>query len=521
MKVISLLFCLLISNFSFATNYYVSALIGSDSYNGTTPTTPFYSLQKAADFTNPGDSVFVMNGTYTNSNPNSNVVGIYNSGTATNFITYKNYLNHNPVIQLASNNWSGIAIQGADYIIIDGIKVIGDNDSITLAYAQSQQNNTNNPATSGNGIGCASEYGNPSNKPHHITIQNCTVSKCGGGGIYSYNADYFTVKNNIVFECGWYSPYGNSGISLYQNWNSDTSTEIKNFVVENTCYRNENYVPFFAAGSITDGNGIIIDDSRNTQNNSTLGVYLGKTLVANNLVFDNGARGIHCYESDNVLVVNNTSYKNCQSSSTQEGELTAFSSGTITFLNNIAFPDASIPPIASFNAPNLIVSYNLWCQNYNLANPIGTNYLTGNPNFVLESSNPNLANFQLQNSSIAINSGTLLNAPTLDKIGNPRIGAVDIGAYENQNILNTLNYDYTIIKVVPNPTSSLITIQLSENISKDFIIFISNSLGQNIETIKKNSMNGKISIDLNSLSSGVYFISLNDKKFKSIKIIKI
>ena len=420
----------------FATNYYVSPT-GSSSNNGLSPATAKDDIEEAGLLTSPGDTVFVMNGTYSWYNPNSDVVDIYNSGTANNWIVFINYPGHHPLIK--SKNWAAISIQGADYVEVNGFEVIGNADSVTLAYAQSQQNNTNNPITSGNGIGCRSQYSNPSNLSHHIIIRNCKVSKCPGGGIFTYNADYIRIENNIVSECAWYAPFGNSGISLYQNWNSDSSTATKNFVVGNTCYRNENYIPFFASGSITDGNGIIIDDERNTQNGSTLGIYAGKTYIANNLVFDNGGRGIHCYESDKVIIVNNTAYKNCQSPAVKDGEYTAYSADSISFINNIAFPISGVPPVSksSTSTTHLIVDHNLWAANSGIANPLGTNTITTPPNFILPSANPLLADFHLQARSTAINKGTHKQAPANDKDGNIRVStdSVDIGCYEYPRVL--------------------------------------------------------------------------------------
>ena len=46
-----------------ATTYYVSP-IGSDSYNGTSLSTPFKTIQKAANSARAGDTVFVKAGNY-------------------------------------------------------------------------------------------------------------------------------------------------------------------------------------------------------------------------------------------------------------------------------------------------------------------------------------------------------------------------------------------------------------------------------------------------------------------------
>ena len=74
-------------------------------------------------------------------------------------------------------NWVAITSKGNDYIIVDGLTIIGNNDTITLAYALEQQLNTGNSATSGNGIAISTEYNNPTNKPHHNIVRNCKISK--------------------------------------------------------------------------------------------------------------------------------------------------------------------------------------------------------------------------------------------------------------------------------------------------------------------------------------------------------
>lgn len=518
MKYFTLLFLILSSIGAYATNYYVSPS-GNNSNSGLSVTTAFQTLNYAANQTSPGDTVFVMNGTYTNSSSASNILNIYNSGTATNRIVYKNYPGQTPTIKLNATNWAGIAIQGADYITIDGFRIIGNNDSITLAYAMAEELNTNNPATSGNGIGITREYNNITNKPHHNVIRNCTISKCGGGGIYGYRADYTTIENNTIFECAWFAPFGNSGISLFQNWNSDSSNVVRNFIIGNTCYRNENYIPFIAVGSITDGNGIIIDDGRNTQNGSDQGVYLGKTYVANNLIYDKGGRGIHVYLSDKVTIVNNTCYANCQSPAIQDGEYTAYSSDSISFINNIAFPSTGIPPIDKSNTSttNLTVEHNLWAANSNLANPMGINTITDNPDFFSASSDPSVADFHLQSTSSAINAGTSANAPSTDKDGIARNSQIDIGCYEYQSAAGIEGEVSSIKEVIiyPNPVSNILNLTTNLNDGKIFDIVVSNLSGQLVLQKNSHPNNGIMQLDISGLQNGIYFVKLVDKSYNS------
>jgi parallel beta-helix repeat protein len=512
MKQFLILFLLSATSHTFATNYFVKPS-GSNNNDGLTPATAFETLQFAADQTSPGDTVFAMAGTYTNLVRATNVLSIYHSGTSDNYIVYKNFPGETPIIKLY-DQWCGIAVQGSDYIVIDGFKVVGNNDSITLAYAQSQQDSLNNPTTSCNGIGIGSQYSNPANKPHHVIVRNCNVSKCGGGGIFAYPGDYITIENNIVSECAWYSPYGNSAITLFQLYNSDTTDAIKNFIIGNICYRNEEYIPVHYSGAISDGNAISIDDSRNTQNGSVMGDYVGKTYIANNLVFDNGGRGIHCYSSDNVIVVNNTSYKNCQSPTVHDGELTAYSADSIWFINNIAWPDSGVAPIYKSNSTTAAISVenNLWAANSGLANPFGANTILGNPDFVLHSINPASADFHLQNSSIAINTGSHLFAPTIDKDGIIRLisDSVDIGCYEYFNATgDRIEPDPNLFSIFPNPASNIITLSIDDKNNTDYTIDIYNVIGTLVktETLKQNQRQ----INIEDLINGVYLLTIKSK----------
>ncbi len=424
-----LLLFLFASTQAFCAVYYVSP--SGNNTSGLSTQTAFNTIQQAANIAVGGDTVFVMNGTYTNLVYASSVAVISTKASASKWLVFKNYPGHTPIIQLSAN-WSAIALAGAAYVIVDGFTVIGNNDNITLSYAQSQQTNLGNPSTSGSGISIQNSFSDNTNHSQHIIIRNCSVTKCGGGGIASVNSDYITVFNNTVSNCGWYSPYDASAISLYQNWNSDSVITTKNYVTNNTCYGNRDYIPSFFVDSVTDGNGIIVDDSRNLQGNSTLGPYKSTTYIANNVVFNNGGHGIHAFKSDNVIVINNTVYLNCLSPTIPGPELSAIYSGNISFINNISQSSPGLPPIGQYVSTNITADHNIWASNSTLANPFGTNTKVGNPSFVLASINPLTANFQLQPGSIAIDAGTTTNAPTTDHTGATRlpVDSIDIGAYQ-------------------------------------------------------------------------------------------
>ena len=115
------------------TTYYVSSEIGNDNNAGTSATSPLGTLQAAADLVKPGDTVEVMNGTYTNGGTGNDVLTISTSGTASAPITFEAAPGATPVID-SSGAWQGIEIN-ASYITINGFTVVGDAANLHLSEA--------------------------------------------------------------------------------------------------------------------------------------------------------------------------------------------------------------------------------------------------------------------------------------------------------------------------------------------------------------------------------------------------
>jgi parallel beta-helix repeat protein len=312
-------------------SFYVSSTNGNDRSSGTDQNSPFASLQKAADMAGAGDTVYIMPGNYSNTDPNQNVVTLNKSGTAVAPITFKAFdPNNKPVIKV--RNYVGIEVAGS-YINLDGLIVEGNakefsNMTVEQVDAlQKSQGRFTSPVTSGTGIAIGGFYRNAS--PHHVTITNSTIKDNPGGGISAIRADYITIENNEVAGNSFYSAYNTSGISLYQNNNSDGNNGLKNIIRNNIVHNNKNLIKDFnhfkeenlnhpdpaLRPKITDGNGIIIDDAARTQviqnvdggqSPQNLPAYQGKTLIENNKVYDNGGRGIQTFNSSNVEIKNNT-----------------------------------------------------------------------------------------------------------------------------------------------------------------------------------------------------------------------
>ncbi|AUB38166.1 Ca2+-binding protein, RTX toxin-related [Nostoc flagelliforme CCNUN1] len=402
--------------------YYVSGT-GSDKNDGLNQGEAFRTLQKAADLVAAGDTVYVMNGTYTNIYPN--ILSISDKhGTANAPITFTAYPGHTPVLEASTNNWNAISITGSSYVVIEGLTLVGARDETTLEYALEHKDNLSNPATSGNGIHITFTDDDQKIRSHHITISNNNVSKFPGNGIATEEVDYITVKNNIVSGNAWYSPYGNQGITMLHLWNSDKNvTDYKVIIEGNTSFDNKQLVPWVQAGKVTEGHGIMLDTA-------SVGnvAYQGKALISNNVVYNNGGAGIQIFKGENpVDIVNNTTYQNSQELSV--GEIFLNSAKNVRVVNNIMYAKSGESASSIANSSNYSFDNNL-AYNGALKGAGSGNVLNKDPLFV----NPANHDFRLLPGSPAIDGGSnafnsiTKNTP-LDGDGDGSV-LIDIGAYE-------------------------------------------------------------------------------------------
>ena len=315
------------------TTYYVSSEIGSNNNAGTSQNAPLASLQAAANVVKPGDTVQVMNGTYT-APFYADALDITTSGTATAPITFEAAPGQTPVID-SSGGWNAINIE-ASYIVVKGFTVVGDAANYTLQSALAGYS-TGSSSLDGNGIGV--NPGSGASLPNHITIEDNTVYNEPGGGIYTEGADYVQILNNVVHNNANWSAFGNSGISISNSANSDTQSGVHDIISGNLVYDNAQLVPTNGAGGITDGEGIILDTNPN---------YTSEMLVENNTVYGNGGPGVESFLTNGAVITGNTVYGNDTQSTQAQSVAEIFinqSNDTVTN-NDTANPNVVVPTIS-------------------------------------------------------------------------------------------------------------------------------------------------------------------------------
>ena len=284
---------------------------------------------------------------------------------------------------------------------------------------------------------------------HHLLIQNNVVHDSPVAGIGGMGNDYVTIVQNTIYNTAKGSPLDSSAISLYQLNNVDNGAQYHNIISGNKIYNNANLVAPSGSQHPSDGNGIIIDDSRHTQNNNTNPPYTGSTLIENNLVFNNGGRGIHVYLSDNVEIRNNTCYANnwAPGGMWRTGEIAAVSSGNVNVQNNIVLPVASTMTDSPRYHYGIVFTQSSGLQNradYNLSyggdgpyysDNIGTpsygsHNIGSNPLLRNASTDPATADFRPTSMSPAFGAGNPDDYAPYDYSGVTRSVPITVGAYQ-------------------------------------------------------------------------------------------
>jgi len=390
--------------------YYVAP--GGNNNNSGTSAAPWQTLQFAADRVVAGDTVIVRAGNY---------AGFYleTDGTASKPITFHGE-NGAVVNSRNPSTPDGINLEGADYILVEGFKVINQPRTGIRSVINHHVTIRNNVCDNNTVWGILTGFSDD------LLIENnvCSNSQQQHGIYVSNSGDRPVIRGNVIF--------GNSDCGIHMNGDVSQGGDgiISGAVVENNVIYNNGT----GGGSSINGDGV--------QN----------SVIRNNLVYNALASGISLYQIDGGgpssgnLLVNNTilvAPTGRWAINVQDGAVNT------TLRNNILYNNHSFRgsiDISSDSLPGLSSDYNvlmnrmtttggdsiLTLSQWQSATGQDTHSLVATPTQLFVNAATN--DYHLSATSPALDKGTLTQAPPTDLAGQQRPSGlgVDIGAYERQ-----------------------------------------------------------------------------------------
>jgi len=370
---------------STAGNTYYVATTGYDGYPGT-ETQPFRTLSHGVSVLTPGDTLYVMSGTYAESLPDNIPAGTSWSAP----VTVAAAPGHTVTLKPNPGAKFVLHFQGAQqYIVIDGLILDGTNvtyDTVKI--------------TTG-GAGTA----------HHIRLQNSEIrNTTWNSGSYKQGilvtegADWNELINLNVHHNG--LDWHDHGIYIESSHN----LVEKSIIHHNTGYG----VHLYTSGSGGTNNNTVRDNLVHNNGTAgstyTFGIILSsgsENTAYNNVVWDNeGGIQVENGSPVNTTVYNNTIYHNASS-----GMYVGSDSSNAIIQNNLLYANGT--PEIHNSGEGTVLDHNL----------MGTD-----PKFV----NATSGDFRLQSNSPAIDAGIAVSSVTTDIAGTlrPQGGGDDIGAFE-------------------------------------------------------------------------------------------
>ena len=388
--------------------FFVSPTDGDDTNDGRSPEQPWASLNQSLNRLLPGQTLYLMDGTYNELSGTSVHHIIRNDGEPDAWIRITAAYGHQPVI--VATEGTGLEIQG-DYVEVAGLTVRGEGFDESNSFG----------------------YGLSIRRAHHVRLVGNSVASMPLNGISAIESSNIEIINNEVFENAFWDASQGSGISVWHSLNWDQPAAPDGYhdrILGNRIYRNENKVKskWKNYSTITDGNGIIIDRNRHFN-------YSGRTLVANNVVFDNGGRAIMVFDSNRVDVLFNTTYQNGRTDGLEGGpvEIAVGRASDVRVLNNLAWALPGAPALSANEANGFESEGNVLISTDQAGSFSDSNsVLSVDPGLINPSVDETTADFRPEETGLLVGRALPLQ-PTLsyDAVGNPRSpGSADVGAYE-------------------------------------------------------------------------------------------
>ncbi|NQV19604.1 MAG: right-handed parallel beta-helix repeat-containing protein [Armatimonadetes bacterium] len=526
------------------------------------------TIQAGINVTVDGDTVLVQPGNYVeNINYNGKNITVASFFLTTQDTTYISQTeidgnSSGSVVTFESGETNqakliGFSITNGYTWYLGGGGILCDGNSSPIIKNNLIRNNFS--GIDGGGIFCY-DFSNPE-------IINNTIlnnSSVYGGGISCYTLSNPIITNNIINHND-----ANHGGGIYLGM-AYWGIQIRENLIQNN-YSSSSGGGIFSHTSSPNITGNIIKNNHSETYGG--GIYQGPCsyipIIINNIIYGNSADlyggGIYCYDGIDPLIINNCisnnsseygggiacrfdcspQISNCTISNNmaiyQGGGLYVTTNSNPVITNTIFWADEAL-----LDGNEIYLNWSnpdfYYCDIQGGINSIGIipgSSYTGiyehnidlNPLFLELGEHP----YSITFNSPCINSGipdtTGLNLPYLDLAGNPRVygGRIDMGAYENQNVVSAnedliplvtkLNQNY------PNPFNPTTTISFSILDESNVEISIYNIKGQKVKKLISDQLSaGKHSVvwdgedDNNQpVGSGIYFYKLRAGDFQKVR----
>lgn len=495
----------------------------------------YATVQTGVTAANAGDTILVKVGVY------NEVVSFSKSGSdISGYITLLG--ESGAILDGTGKGEVGISISGKNYIKVIGMEIQNftgsgtpmgisvNGSSSNLEIRNNKVHNIENATGNAHGIAF---YGNNATAISNILVDGNEIRNCKLGQsesmVLNGNVTNFTVSNNLVHD------NDNIGIDFI-GFEGTCPTASLDQTRDGICINNTVYNISSKTNSTYGGeqsaDGIYVDGGknilieRNWVYNCDIGIELasehkGKNTqditVRNNFVSGAFQANIMAggYDANrgnavNITIVNNTTYQGTG------GEIALqYNCNNIVVKNNVFYAKSNQAYLQNWGSNNLNVSVNNNIY-YGESTSSPGDWTDTNAKYV----NPQLmngaTNMHVGLTSPAINAGIDLGnnsngtpiSGTLDIDNAARIvgNRIDIGAdeYEMPNLI-VQNPDKYEIVIYPNPAKNSIIISMPQ-IGKQSTITICNIMGK--ELISQQIKTNETHIDINNLTSGVYFVKL-------------